>query len=328
MGTTTTAARRTRARINSRRLVAVLAAVLLALAGAGYLGISAYVADRLSRPARNPPVNTPANYGLQYEDVKFNTAVDNIPLSGWYIHSAGQKVIVMLHGRDFSREANGGLEKAAILAQHGYDVFMFDFRAHGFSGGERYAYGQWETRDIAGALDYLKGRGVPEVGMYGISMGAATALLTAAERPEIKAVMAESSYSDLYNLIGNALPRESGLPRFFNPGIVFMANALYGMDLSQPKPVRAIEQLGDRPVLLVHSVEDEFVPVSDAYELQKAGGSNPNLALWVVPKGAHCEAFSTYKQEYTQRMLAFYDANIKPYKAPEGLGTLVDVSAP
>ena len=299
------------ARPRLRRILFISGGVVVALLVVGYFGVSAYIADKLSRPARNPPTHTPAEYGLEYEDVEFNSTVDNIPLSGWYIDSPGDKVIVMMHGRDFSREANGGLEKAAVLAGHNYDVFMFDFRAHGLSGGERYAMGAWETRDVAGALNYLKSRGVTEVGSYGISLGAATQIMAAVEHPEMKAIVSEAAYADLPTLLENNLPKASGLPSLFNPGILFMVRFVYGMDVYQARPTTAVRDLGDRPVLLIHSVEDAFVPVSDAYQLQQAGADNPNLTSWIVPTGEHCEVFSLHREEYTERMLQFYDKYLK-----------------
>src|SRR3990170_3409555 len=121
-----------------------------------------------------PVTLSPAAYGLAYEDVEFPSAVDGIVLKGWLIDSPGTKTIVVMHGRNSVRdEPNVGiLELAQALVGQGYDVLTFDFRAHGESGGTRYALGQFEVRDVAGALDYLKGRGVREVGVIGYSMGA------------------------------------------------------------------------------------------------------------------------------------------------------------
>lgn len=302
---------RRHARPRLTRLIRVGSVVLPVVVVLGYFGISAYVADRLTRPARNLPDHQPSYLGLAYEDVVFNSAEDNIPLGGWYIDSPGDRVVIMMHGRDFSRTANGGLEKAAVLAGHGYAVLMFDFRAHGLSGGDRYTFGQRETRDVEGALTYLRSRGVTSVAAYGISMGAATALMSAAEHPEIKAVMAESSYAELSTLIEDHLPRESGLPRFFDPGVLLMARLVAGLDVKQARPVDAVRQLGSRPILLVHSANDEFVPLDAAYRLLRAGTGNPNLSLWELAGASHCEGFTTHKQEYTTRMLAFYDTYFK-----------------
>jgi fermentation-respiration switch protein FrsA (DUF1100 family) len=244
--------------------------------------------------------------------VTFNSAVDNIPLSGWYVDSYSTQVIVMMHGRNGVRDGGEALEIASRLYNRGYDLLMFDFRAHGASGGERYAMGYWETRDVTGALNYLKeSRGVTEVGAYANSMGAATLLLAAAEHPEIKVILADSPFADLPALLDVQLPRNSGLPGFFNPGIYMMGNLLYGIDLSNVKPVNVMARLNDRPIFLVHNEGDETIPVEHAYQLKQAASANPNFNLWVTPGEEHCKSFRDFKEEFSTRMLSFYDTYMK-----------------
>ena len=153
MGTTAWAAQpRRRPWFSWRGLMRGLAIVVPILLLAGYVGIAGYTADKLTKPDRKVVVDTPAKYGLAYRDVQFNSTTDQIPLKGWLIDTPGDKVIVMLHGRGGTRLTDDGLEKASLLAGHGYDVFTFDMSAHGQSGGERYGMGALETRDVAGAL--------------------------------------------------------------------------------------------------------------------------------------------------------------------------------
>jgi pimeloyl-ACP methyl ester carboxylesterase len=255
----------------------------------------------------------PSEYGLKYEDVQFTSTVDNIALSGWLIDSPGDKVIIFMHGRNQTRDRDEAfLEKASILYNHNYDVLMFDFRGHGLSGGERYAMGAWETRDVAGAVAFLKGRGYSLIGTYGVSMGAAISLLAAPDQPDIKALMVDSPYGDLPHLLETKLPEASGLPAFFNPGIFFMSNLMYGLDVSNVKPADALAKLGDRPVLHVQSKDgDSEVPLTEGDTIRAAGASDPNFTSWAAPGKGHVSSYSNNKEEYTRRMLAFYDRYVK-----------------
>lgn len=135
------------ARHSLRRIFFVIAALLLAIVATGYLGISAYAADKLSRPERIALTSKPSDLGLKYDDVVFTSTMDSILLSGWYIDSPGDKVVMMLHGRNGRRDGGDALEIASKLAAHDYDVFMFDFRAHGASGASdsRWASGKCVT---------------------------------------------------------------------------------------------------------------------------------------------------------------------------------------
>ena len=311
----TAAAAQDKQRVRSRRLSRILwisAAVVAALLIVAYFGISGYMFNKLTHPDRRAVENTPAQYAMPYEEVTFNSTVDNIPLSGWFIDSPGDKAIIMLHGRAGNRAADEALEKASVLYQNDYDVLMFDFRTHGQSGGDRYSLGVRETRDLESALDYLENKGYSEFGTYGISMGAATSLLAAPDHPEIKALLVDSPYADLPALIDKKLPDYSGLPAFFNPGVLFMGNLLYGIDFSPAKPVDILPKLGDRPIFQVYSKDgDKTVPLEQAYALQTAGASDPNFSTWAAPGSGHIDGFPNNKEEYATRMVAFFDKYLK-----------------
>jgi pimeloyl-ACP methyl ester carboxylesterase len=279
---------------------------------AAYFGISAYMVDKLTHPDRIALSATPADYRMQYEDVTFNSTVDNLQLSGWFIDSPGNRVIIMLHGRGGSRAADESLDKAQVLHEHGYDLLMLDFRGHGLSGGERYSLGVWETRDLEGALNYLKGRGYSEFGTYGISMGGGTSLLLAPAHPEIKALMVDSTYADLPALIDRKLPDYSGLPAFFNPGVLFMGKLMYGLDFSDAKPAEIVPTLADRPVFQVYSADgDDAVPFEQHYALQRSGADDPNFLVWAAPGSGHVDGFPNNREEYAKRMLSFFDTYLK-----------------
>ena len=145
----------------TRRSTLLVALLVVAAAAVAYLGISSVVADKLSRPKRLTLTYSPSDYGLPYQTIQFASAVERIPLDGWYIDSRGTKVVLLLHGRDGIRDDPSlnlmGLTQT--LVRSGYDVFTFDFRGHGLSGGERYSFGDLERHDIDGALNYLKSRG-------------------------------------------------------------------------------------------------------------------------------------------------------------------------
>jgi pimeloyl-ACP methyl ester carboxylesterase len=307
---TTPRARRTA--IPLRRALLAVAAILIVVIVAVYIGISAVMADRLSRAERHPVTITPDTSGLTYERVEFTSAVDNIPLEGWYIDSPGSKVIMMLHGWNGNRSnGNTAMPIARAFVQHGYNVFMFDFRGHGESGGDRFSLGQLEVRDVAGALTYLRGRGVSEVGTIGWSMGAATALNSAPDHPEMRAIVADSAFADANLLLETELPKRSGLPPIFSPGMLLMGRLLYGIDYADNIPARAVARLGSRPVLLIHGTSDELIPVSHAYMLQKAGANDPNLQLWIVPNACHTCAFHQNPEEYLRRVIPFFDQNLR-----------------
>jgi pimeloyl-ACP methyl ester carboxylesterase len=284
--------------------------VLLLAGVVAYLGVGAYIASQMSRPMRQPLRGTPANQGLVYEDVTFSSVDDNIPLQGWLIDSPGDKTIILVHATDGNRDdPTIGLPLVtAGLARHNYDVLAFDLRAHGQSGGSHFTLGQLETRDVAGAIRFLQSRGRTSIGALGWSLGAATLCNSYPDQPALQAVVADSAFASLPDVLHEALPRRTHLPVFFHPGIYLMGRALYGGDVGSNQPERVLARLGTRPLLLIHGQDDSDVPVAHAYRLQQAGAGNPQLQFWVAPGASHARAFQRYPDEYLERVTAFFDA--------------------
>ncbi len=219
---------------------------------------------------------------------------------------------MLLHGSNSNKGNYIMMEIARALCEHGYRVFSFDFRGNGNSGGDLSSLGEWETRDVAGALLYLKTQGMGEVGVIGYSMGAATALLAASDHPEIRAIVSDSAFARLTTIIEQEGKRASPLAPLFNPGVALMCKLIYGIDIARNSPQRAIATLGDHPVLLIHSTGDDLIPLSEAYELQKAGSQNPNLELWVAQGAGHVSTFADNREEYLRRVIEFFDKWLAP----------------
>ena len=198
-----------------RRLRIVLAAVLAA--PLAYAGISVVVAEQLTKPYRRPLSSSPAIFGLQYEDVTFPSTDDAVPLRGWFLPAAGSdRVVVIVHGRNSNRTGDQGelVPHAEALVERGYNALLFDFRGHGESGGVRFTLGTVEQRDVLGAVDYLESRGFApaRMGFWAHSMGAATVLLASAASPDVRTIVADSSFARLDDLLDRQLPLASGLP--------------------------------------------------------------------------------------------------------------------
>jgi fermentation-respiration switch protein FrsA (DUF1100 family) len=300
-----------RKQINWARLLARLAAVVGAVLVVGYLGVSAYAADKVTHAARINP-GTCDEFGLTCRDVEFTSTVDSIPLRGWFIDSAGNKTVLIVHGRDGVRSDKtiGIMDITKALQAHGYDVLLYDARDHGLSGGERYTLGAYEVRDVEGALNYLKSQGRTQIGVLGFSMGGATALRTAPTHPEMAAIVTDSAFADAKPMIDYSLARYSGVPAMFNPGIRLVSRLLVGVDVWALKPEQEIAQLGNRPVMLIHSADDTYddgVPVEHMYQLERAAVGNYNLRVWAAPGRGHVQAYNNNPEVYIDRLLAFFD---------------------
>jgi fermentation-respiration switch protein FrsA (DUF1100 family) len=286
----------------------VLAVVLLAVAA--FLGISAFLGYSMTSVERVPVEVTPALSDLEYEDVSFPSREDELNLSGWYLPvEDGEAVIIMVHGAERHRAdpTIGMMDIASGLVEHGYNVLMFDLRGHGDSGGSRMSAGYYEQRDLLGAVDYVRGRGFERIGVLGFSVGAVTTLMATAGNDDIDAVVADSAFADLRDMMEPEFSRRTKFPGFFLSPVLFVVKIMYGIDFNAIKPVEVVSDIAPRPVFFIHGELDDTVPLEHVYRLHEAA-DNPDSQLWVVPEAAHVRAYVTYPEEYIDRITAFFDA--------------------
>ena len=296
------------------RRIFVLSAIATAVAA--YAAIALAVAETVTKPYRRALASSPAVFDLAYEEVTFESTGDGILLRGWFLPAPGSdRVVVIAHGRNSTRTGDDGelVPHAAALVDAGYNALLFDFRAHGESGGVRYTLGWAEQRDLLGAVDYLKSRGFqPErMGFWAHSMGAATALLASAASPDVRTIVADSSFARLDDLLARQLPIASGLPGFFNPPILFFARTVFGADTSIVNPVDVVSELPPDSLFIIHAEADRLVAVDHARRIAAAAGPAV-YDLWVLPGSSHDKVSVDAPDEYRERALAFFGEKLRP----------------
>ncbi len=287
-------------------------ALLLLLA---YAGTSCMIASGVTSDERGPLDDHPDNYGLEYLDVEFPSRVDKIPLKGWWIpgRESGPTVI-MVHGITSNRASDNALGVAKRLREHGYNLLLFDQRAHGESGGERISGGYHERRDLGGAIDFLKSRGVPEssMGVLGVSMGAGTTLLTLPGEPGIRAAVLDSPYATADDLIAFEIARATFCPQWaapiFIPGAKVFTRTLYDINVDALTPERSAAEL-DYPVLIIHGTADTRVPYQHGLRVHAAAPEGS--VLWSLDGVDHADAFAEEPDEYIRRVHSYFSQRFR-----------------
>lgn len=221
---------------------------------------------------------TPEQLGLRAEDIDLSSS-DGITLKGWWIPvEQARGAVLLLHGMD-GLDASCLLPQAKFLNDAHWSVFLLDMRAHGRSGGQRIGLSIEEPRDVAAALNWLDAqsmvKGKPLV-LLGLSMGGATAIRTAASRPDVDAVISVSSFASFEPMMGKGLELWLGRLAILT---------LYRVWPPAVQPIGAISHIAPRPVLLMHGTADKQIPVRDAYLLKQAGG--PSAELWIADGADH-----------------------------------------
>jgi alpha-beta hydrolase superfamily lysophospholipase len=163
---------------------------------------------------------------------------------------------VVIHGVLDSKARFFGL--AHCLANRGFDVVLFDHRAHGRSEGTFITYGAKERLDVRDLVSSLTGQGVIHGPLYafGFSMGAATVVEYAALDSRCRGVMAVAPYADLTRM---AARMGWWLSERKRAEVLTQAGLLAGFDPDDVSPQRAASRL-TVPLLVVHGRLDRTVP--------------------------------------------------------------------
>jgi uncharacterized protein len=254
---------------------------------------------------------TPADFGWAFEAVQFKS-FDGLDLAGWFIPatSPNDKTILIQHG--VGSNAGDMLLNTACLQKAGdWNLFYFNFRGHGDSGGERTSLGPLELRDMETAIAFIqkaKPQACRRLAVYGHSLGAAVAIVGASVFPEIQAVAAESPFSYISKTVRHFSWAFYGIPYFpFVPLSLFFTSLRLGLPIGNFAPADAIGRIAPRPIFLIFAERDARMPPADAELLWEA--ARMPKERWMVRGADHGEPWLIAKEEYERKLVDFFKRN-------------------
>jgi pimeloyl-ACP methyl ester carboxylesterase len=295
-------------RILKRVIVSLVVLIFVLIFGVFPYLVSVLVTGAGTRPMDRELTETPATFRVPYEDVEFHTA-DGVKISGWLMPSK-EKSITILYSHGLFRSRRELLERAVQLWQLGYGALLYDSRNHGESGQAKVSLGYFERLDAEAAVSFLRDRAGPaeRIVLFGISMGATSALLAAAETPEVGAVIADSSFLSFRDTTDHhvkMLVRVSSFP--LANELRFFVERRAGFDGDKLNALDAVKRLDDKPVLFIAGAFDRRMPPEIARQLYEAS-SSPKRDILIVEGEAtriHGHAFQADPKLYIDRIDTF-----------------------
>lgn len=293
---------------NVKKKIALIVGAVILLAAAVCIGISIYVGHVMTHPEKKPIDQFPDNFGMDYENISFPSRGGGLNLSGWVLdpEQPPKMTIILAHGYKGNRFEDhvSFFDMADDLLERGYRVVMFDFRYAGDSDGEMVTVGAKEQLDLLGAIDWADAHYKEPIGLLGISMGASTSLLAAAQTDAVTAVVADSPFSDLTDYLKANLPVWSGLPHYpFTPLIMKLMPMVTDLDPGEASPISVLDDIAPIPVLFIHNIGDEAIPYTES---EKMAEKHPNVfQLWLPDEKGHVQAFKQNRQDYIDKVDGF-----------------------
>ncbi|MBN2447408.1 MAG: alpha/beta fold hydrolase [Phycisphaerae bacterium] len=286
-------------------------------------------------PMTGEPVAFPAYDGLPLEGMLI-PAPDDVPRRG---------MVVFAH--EFYSDMHSCARYCRAIHEAGYDIFTFDFRAHGQSEAPPdYTPRQWvsdrEMDDMRGAIawvqSWLEEHGLSRrLGIVGVSRGGCAAVLAAHENPDVAALFVDGAFSTdttiehfmkrwAYIFARIRVVYENHPPvfwRFLRWSMMIFARREFKCRF--PSVRKAIKRMIPRPMFFVHGEKDSYLPVDQSRRLFALAGQPK--ALWIAAGARHSEAAIRHPEAYARYSVEFFDAYLSEPSEPPPVVKPVTVPA-
>ncbi len=199
-------------------------------------------------------------------------------------HSDSAQAVVLCHGLPSKQRPgvpNSTYRRFAerIALSLGWTVLAVSMRGCGDSEGD-FSIAGW-INDIGRCVDYILAHHSKHVWLVGSTTGGSIAMLAAARDERVSGVVAMAPRADFDDWAGDPrrfLEHCRSLEIVTSPSFPPSLSS-WTKELRENRPIDAAAALGERPLLILHGVEDRQVPVNDAKQLAQ---SNPGAELRLI----------------------------------------------
>lgn len=216
--------------------------------------------------------------------------------------------VIVIHG--YSVEGKGMQLYAEEFFNKGYNVLLLDLRGAGKSEGDYIGMGWHERLDTIDWINYLiKNDKKCKIILFGISMGAATVMMTTGEKlpKNVKLAIEDCGYTSVYDIFAYQVKKVFKLPPkpiLAMAGTVTKIKAGYSF-----KEASCIEQLkkSKTPTLFIHGDKDDFVKFDMLDKVYNQ--ANCKKEKLVIEGAEHAESATVDPEKYWGKI----DEFIKEY---------------
>ena len=214
---------------------------------------------------------------------------------------------ILVHG--YGRDGTFAYDYAEEYLKRGWNVLIPDLRAAGESEGTFITMGVLESRDIVLWSEKISSDNPDaKIIIHGVSMGAATTLLTAAQEPKnLCAVVEDCGFTSAYEMFTAQIEKLFGLPEYpVMPCANIVCKIKTGVKISDAAPIEVVDKI-KVPILFIHGDADKLIPLEMMEKLfDKAVVPKEKF---IVEGAGHADAKSTNPDAYFDKIFKFLEAN-------------------
>lgn len=221
---------------------------------------------------------------------------DGYVIHGDYSLNNPKKFVICMHGHCGMR--GGSIKYSYAFYRLGYSLIFFDHRSHGENKRELVTMGYQEHKDALQIIKQVRekfGEDI-ELGLFGCSMGGATALMCLKECQDLSFVVSDCAFASLKNLVAGFCRQHKSPKWMFLGPTNLILKVKYHFSFKDACALDSVKQNEKVPVLIIHGTQDDFVYPHNAYELYQACGGKKRLEMF---EGAvHCGSVVTDRRRY------------------------------
>ena len=212
---------------------------------------------------------------------------------------------ILVHG--YGRDGTFAYDYAEEYLKRGWNVLIPDLRAAGESQGQFITMGALESQDILNWTEKIPADS--KIILHGVSMGAATALMTAALEPKnLVAVVEDCGYTSAYEMFAAQLEKIFGLPEYpVMPCADIVCKIKTGVKISDAAPLEVVDKI-KVPVLFIHGDADGLVPFEMMEKLFDACAAPKEK--FVVEGAGHADSKRKNPAAYFDKVFGFLEVNL------------------
>ena len=193
--------------------------------------------------------------------------------------------------------------------QFNYNVLFPDLQFHGYSEGDHAQMGWYDRLDVEKWIEVAHNIFRNDfMVLHGVSMGGATVMMTSGDPlpSYVRAFVEDCGYASVVlQFNDNRKQSFSFIPRDILQSASLVTKKNYGWGFWEASSVEQLAKC-DRPMLFIHGLDDDFVPVEHVYMNYKAK-TQGYKELYLVEGAVHANSFAKDPENYAWRVKYFLD---------------------